>query len=227
MGGKNTATPSPPHHHVTTSPRGSDKNSAPPLATDSLSWWVEARLEVPARVRAGVEKYVNVCRPEVVGVYGRQRVCLSHAPRSGPVEVGRPKSRTGIMGACPLGLLVTRVVANGSLVARDQGVLDMTFPFTQQWPEDFKLILEAWHDVTGQLFRAPRPGKEKASPTGGQLIARHVAHHHQEGGRPWSFHAHANAHTGLRYALKVTCTAPHHGPDCSEVGDGMGWVRLG
>ena len=59
------------------------------------------------------------------------RVCLSHAPRSGPVEVAGLSSRTG---ACPLGLLVTRVVANGSLVARDQGVLDMAFPFTHQWP---------------------------------------------------------------------------------------------
>lgn len=57
---------------------------------------------------------------------------------------------------------------------------------------------------------------------GGQLIARHVAFHRQEGGRPWSFHAHANAHTSLRYALKVTCAAQRHGRACSEVGHNVG-----
>lgn len=70
-------------------------------------------------------------------------MCITHAPRSGPVLKGVTRDREGQLQACPLGLLVTRVVANGSLTAVDDGVLDMTFPFTEPWP------VSLWRDFGG------------------------------------------------------------------------------
>lgn len=63
-----------------------------------------------------------------------RRVCITYAPRSGPPLAGVTRRRGGPLRACPLGLLVTHVVANGSLAAEEDGVLDMTFPFTEPWP---------------------------------------------------------------------------------------------
>lgn len=80
--------------------------------------------------------FVLVCNGILVMVIKLclHRVCITHAPRSGPAVAGVPQGQRATLKACPMGLLVTRVVANGSLAAGDDGVLDMTFPFTEPWP---------------------------------------------------------------------------------------------
>nr|XP_045585082.1 uncharacterized protein LOC123747094 [Procambarus clarkii] len=122
---------------------------------------------------------------------------------------------------CTLGLLVTAVVTNNSLHAPTDGALDITLPFTIPWPVTFKLIIEAWHDVTGRLFKIRQPPKRTERV--GQLIVRHVGHHRVEGERVWAHYAHANAYTTLNYSLKVTCVTPFRGPRCSQRCD-EGWT---
>ncbi|XP_071548021.1 uncharacterized protein [Panulirus ornatus] len=158
------------------------------------------------------------------------RVCVTYRVRPAhtlamaahPVRVEgggvRASSGRGLEGPCPLGLLVTEVVTNSSLLARLHGALDLTFPFTQPWQVRFKLIVEAWHDVTGKLFSMEEPVMERDGL--GQLIARHEGHHVVRSGHPWSHHAHANDHTTLHYALKVICVDPFHGTRCTQCSEG-------
>jgi hypothetical protein len=41
---------------------------------------------------------------------------------------------------CTLGLIVTEVVANSSLRANVEGALDITFPFTSDWPVSNRVL---------------------------------------------------------------------------------------
>ncbi|KAF4526982.1 hypothetical protein B566_EDAN001529 [Ephemera danica] len=75
------------------------------------------------------------------------RVC---AARVGPNWPEEPDLRQHTL-ACPLGLLVTPTLARNSLDPHREGVLLMRFPY-KEWPGKLKLTLEAWHDVSGDLF---------------------------------------------------------------------------
>ncbi|XP_018027826.1 uncharacterized protein LOC108683061 [Hyalella azteca] len=84
---------------------------------------------------------------------------------------------------CTLGLIVTEVVANSSLRANVEGALDITFPFTSDWPVSFRVIIEAWHDVTGFLFNSTQP--PLSADRAGTLVARHASRLSVVAGQAW------------------------------------------
>ncbi|XP_064112158.1 protein eyes shut-like isoform X1 [Macrobrachium nipponense] len=121
---------------------------------------------------------------------------------------------------CTLGLLVTEVVTNSSLDINKEGALEITFPFSTPWPINFKLILEAWHDVTGQLFKTQEA--LKIDERVGKLIMRHVGRHAVEAGENWSHYKYRPIHTQLHYSLRVSCASPYYGNKCSKSCEDLG-----
>ncbi|XP_059482869.1 mucin-2-like isoform X2 [Neocloeon triangulifer] len=120
------------------------------------------------------------------------RVCAARVGPNWPEETDLRQHTL----ACPLGLLVTPTIANNSLEPRRDGLLLMRFPY-REWPGKVKLVIEAWHDVTGQLFgRDPYESPEEKVA---KMIVRVERRHKLVFGDDW-----------LRRSVRVNL--PHRGP---------------
>ncbi|KAF2365862.1 Notch ligand N-terminal domain [Trinorchestia longiramus] len=115
---------------------------------------------------------------------------------------------------CTLGLIVTEVVANSSLRANVEGALDITFPFTSDWPVSFRIIVEAWHDVTGFLFNSSQP--PLSADRAGTLVARHASRLSVVAGQAWQTQRRVMTHAAsIIYGVRVACMPPYTGARCT------------
>lgn len=114
---------------------------------------------------------------------------------------------------CTLGLIVTEVVANSSLRADVEGALDISFPFTSDWPVSFRIIVEAWHDVTGFLFNSSKD--VKSAERAGALVARHASRLTVPAGQAWQTRRRVMNHAAsILYGVRVLCSPPFTGAKC-------------
>ncbi|XP_037778716.1 uncharacterized protein LOC119575270 [Penaeus monodon] len=159
------------------------------------------RAPVPRALLLGGRRRRGQRRARTSAVTGRSRGRVPHIP-------------------CTLGLIVTEVIANNSLDASEEGALDITFPFSSPWPINFKLILEAWHDVTGTLFQTQEA--LRIDERVGKLISRHVGRHALEAGMEWLSYSYSHERTSLQYSIKVNCASPFYGAQCSKSCEDLG-----
>ncbi|CAG0885993.1 unnamed protein product [Darwinula stevensoni] len=115
---------------------------------------------------------------------------------------------------CSIGVIVTDVVANNSLESHDEGILDIKFPFDFPWTKRVAVIIESWHDVTGDLFSYK--GVAKVHDKLAKLIARVTVVDDIEPGQDWTLHWYKNENVHMDYALRVSCKKNFAGADCTE-----------
>ncbi|XP_043212897.1 uncharacterized protein LOC122377004, partial [Amphibalanus amphitrite] len=140
--------------------------------------------------------------------------------RLGPARRGAPERRwRRPQLPCSLGLLVTGVVANSSLVNQHNRVLEMTFPFDGAWPGELDLTIEAWHDTTGKLFseRPTTADKPVARP---RIISRTVVRRPLAPAPGWSRDRVRQGHVQLEYDVRLVCdpNPASRGADCMTEG---------
>ncbi|XP_043246261.1 uncharacterized protein LOC122393885 [Amphibalanus amphitrite] len=140
--------------------------------------------------------------------------------RLGPARRGAPERRwRRPQLPCSLGLLVTGVVANSSLVNQHNRVLEMTFPFDGAWPGELDLTIEAWHDTTGKLFseRPTATDKPVARP---RIISRTVVRRPLAPAPGWSRDRVRQGHVQLEYDVRLVCDPDpaSRGADCMTEG---------
>ncbi|XP_037086780.1 delta-like protein 3 [Pollicipes pollicipes] len=90
----------------------------------------------------------------------------------------------------------------------------MAFPFDGAWPGVFSIIIEAWHDTTGELFKNNPTMQDIQSGDSARIISRAVVRRRLEPG-PWLRDRVAQGHVQLEYDVRVVCDQQSNGANCN------------